>query len=176
MTRGVRTHCYLSSLSIKGHSVRASLRRSSMMGFERDLHRLRIRCLCFDECVTLFTVANKPITTTPAYCFSSLYLTSVCPEPTGFHRCAFGGDAPRQYARRTGLTSDTKNSAELTPRSMGAAIRFITSDPLPVECMMGIRPTANSIPVVNTGRSRSQAPSTTAVSETPKSFYCPRFW
>jgi hypothetical protein len=40
---------------------------------------------------------------------------------------------------------------------MGAAIRFQTSDPVPVAHMIGIRPTNIVATVMNFGRSRAEA-------------------
>jgi hypothetical protein len=49
------------------------------------------------------------------------------------------------------------------PPTIGAAIRFHTSDPVPVDHMIGIKPRNIVATVMNFGRSRLAAPSTMAL-------------
>ena len=53
-----------------------------------------------------------------------------------------------------GNTINTRINAEPTPPSMGAAMRFITSAPLPVLYMMGTSPKKSAKPVISMGRIR----------------------
>ena len=52
--------------------------------------------------------------------------------------------------------------AVIIPPTIGDAMRFITSAPVPVLHRMGIRPAMMAVTVMTTGRSRSSAPSRTA--------------
>ncbi len=52
--------------------------------------------------------------------------------------------------------------AETIPPTIGAAIRRITSEPVPVDHMMGSSPAVIATTVIIFGRTRSTAPSITA--------------
>jgi len=76
------------------------------------------------------------------------------------------------YARRSfqpftirysdGRITRVRTVAVTMPPTMGAAMRRMTSEPVPEPHMMGSSPTITVITVINFGRSRSSAPSTIA--------------
>jgi len=61
------------------------------------------------------------------------------------------------------------------PPTMGAAIRFMTSEPVPVAHMMGTRPTNAVANVMNLGRRRLAAPIMMARSRSARVFMRPSF-
>ena len=67
----------------------------------------------------------------------------------------------RAFRRSSDATTRGTNDVKMPP-AIGAAIRFHTSDPVPVAHMIGIRPTNIVATVINFGRSRFAAPSTIA--------------
>jgi len=69
---------------------------------------------------------------------------------------------PRQIAKIAGNAINTINNEVPIPPSIGAAMRFITSEPLPSLNMMGSRPMSSARPVINIGRIRCFAPSAIA--------------
>ena len=68
--------------------------------------------------------------------------------------------AARFQSRYTaGITTRVNKVALTMPPTIGAAIRHITSDPVPVPCMIGNSPTMMVATVIILGRSRSSLPS-----------------
>ena len=63
----------------------------------------------------------------------------------------------------------------MIPPTIGAAIRFITSAPEPVDHMMGKSPIRIAITVIILGRTRCTAPSRTACSRSLMPFILPAF-
>ena len=61
-----------------------------------------------------------------------------------------------------GITARVNTVEEIIPPTMGAAIRLITSEPVPVPYMIGNRPAMIATTVIIFGRTRSTAPSITA--------------
>ena len=61
-----------------------------------------------------------------------------------------------------GITSSVRTVAEIIPPTIGDAIRFITSAPVPELHRIGISAAVIAVTVITTGRSRSNAPSRTA--------------
>ena len=59
------------------------------------------------------------------------------------------------------------SGAVIMPPIIGAAIRLITSDPVPVPTRIGNRPARMTATVIALGRTRSRAPSRTASSIGP---------
>ena len=57
------------------------------------------------------------------------------------------------------MTSIESSGAEIMPPTMGAAMRCITSDPVPLPHMIGKRPARITATVMALGRTRSTAPS-----------------
>ena len=62
----------------------------------------------------------------------------------------------------TGVTIRTCMADVIIPPTMGAAIGFKTSDPMPVLQSIGRRPPSVAATVMSFGRRRSTAPATTA--------------
>ena len=60
------------------------------------------------------------------------------------------------------MTTSVSSVALTRPPTMGAAIRRITSEPVPLTSMIGSRPAMVAATVIKIGRSRSSAPSMTA--------------
>ena len=58
----------------------------------------------------------------------------------------------------TGITSNVSTVDEIIPPTIGAAMRRITSEPVPVPHMMGNRPAMMVTTVIILGRTRSAAP------------------
>jgi len=63
-----------------------------------------------------------------------------------------------QTSYSAGYTSNSRTKEVKMPPTIGAAIRFITSEPAPVAHMMGQRPTQVVAKVMNFGRRRLAAP------------------
>ena len=61
-----------------------------------------------------------------------------------------------------GITASVSTVEEIMPPTIGAAMRLMTSDPVPVPHMMGRRPAMMAVTVIIFGRTRSTAPSITA--------------
>ncbi len=59
----------------------------------------------------------------------------------------------------------------ITPPAMGAAIRFITSEPVPALHMMGSRPAMMTDAVMTFGRTRCTAPWSMALFRSPQRFH-----
>jgi hypothetical protein len=79
----------------------------------------------------------------------------------------------RSRANTAGTTNSDSSGAVTMPPSMGAAMRLITSEPVPLLQTMGTRPARITATVIALGRTRSTAPSriasstTAALSEAP---------
>ena len=71
---------------------------------------------------------------------------------------------PRRRSRRyaAGITSIDSSGAVIIPPTIGAAIRCITSAPVPWLSMMGKSPAMITATVIAFGRTRSTAPSSMA--------------
>ena len=61
-----------------------------------------------------------------------------------------------------GITASVSTVEEIMPPTIGAAMRLITSEPVPVPHMMGKSPAMIATTVIIFGRTRSTAPSMTA--------------
>src|SRR5690242_8683017 len=66
--------------------------------------------------------------------------------------------------KATGITNIDNIGAVIMPPTIGAAIRRITSDPVPLPHMIGSRPAMITATVIALGRTRSTAPSKMAAS------------
>ena len=62
-----------------------------------------------------------------------------------------------------GMTASVSRVEEIMPPTIGAAMRLITSLPVPVLYKMGSRPAMMATTVIILGRTRSTAPSMIAV-------------
>ena len=60
------------------------------------------------------------------------------------------------------MITSVRTVADTIPPTIGAAMRRMTSDPVPEPHMMGSRPTMIVITVISFGRNRNSAPSTIA--------------
>jgi hypothetical protein len=72
------------------------------------------------------------------------------------------GSHPFTSAHSAGITARVSTVDEIIPPTIGAAIRLMTSEPVPVPHMMGNRPAMIATTVIILGRTRSTAPSMTA--------------
>lgn len=73
--------------------------------------------------------------------------------PFGPPSC-IGRDRLRHTAYNTGITSNVSTVDDTMPPIIGAAIRFITSAPVPVVHMMGSKPPIIAATVIILGRTR----------------------
>ena len=60
------------------------------------------------------------------------------------------------------MTSSVSTVLEIIPPTIGAAMRFITLEPVPAVQRIGMRPAMMAVTVIIFGRTRSTAPSITA--------------
>ena len=65
------------------------------------------------------------------------------------------------------------SGAEIMPPTMGAAMRCITSEPVPLPSMMGARPARITATVIALGRTRMTAPSMMASNRSRREFRRP---
>ena len=75
-----------------------------------------------------------------------------------------------------GITTNVSTVLVIIPPTIGAAIRFITSAPVPCDQRMGTRPAMMAVTVIIFGRTRSTAPDSTAASTSARSRSVPALW
>ncbi len=81
-----------------------------------------------------------------------------------------------QILYTAGYTRSSSRNDVTNPPIIGAAMRFITSAPAPVDHMIGRSPMKAAITVIIFGRTRFTAPCTMASSRSSELRRCPRFF
>ena len=74
----------------------------------------------------------------------------------------------------TGMTTSVRIVDETIPPTIGAAMRFITWEPVPCPHKMGNRPAMMAMTVIILGRTRSTAPTMMASYRSFNEVICPR--